>query len=223
MSQTLEDELERRHVCVTEKIALSGDTVQLLKPRSADALISEDDFVRDERLPYWADLWPSSRVLAEELGRESGGGASCLELGCGLGLVTIAALRAGYTVTATDYYADALDFTRANAIRAAGRAPATRLVNWRALPDDLGTFDRVVAADVLYEREYGPLVAGVIARVLSPYGVATVADPGRIAAEVFVRAAESLGLRIARAPEHLFEEGAITQRIRLFELHRVAC
>lgn len=218
MTTAVDEDIERRHVCVVEQVPLGGETVALLKPRSADDLISEEDFVRDERLPYWADLWPAARVLADALVREDGRGATCLELGCGLGLVTIAALRAGYAVTATDYYADALVFTRVNAQRALGRAPATRLVDWRALPDDLGTFDRVVAADVLYERVYGPLVAAVIARALAPGGVATVADPGRIAAEVFVRAAESHGLALTAHAERPFVDGAIAQRIRLLEL-----
>ncbi|MFM8780678.1 MAG: methyltransferase domain-containing protein, partial [Gemmatimonadota bacterium] len=39
---------------------------------------------------------------------------TALELGCGLGLVTLAAQRAGYAVTATDYYEDALRFAARN-------------------------------------------------------------------------------------------------------------
>ena len=30
------------------------------RPRSAEDLIDEDDYARDERLPYWAELWPSA-------------------------------------------------------------------------------------------------------------------------------------------------------------------
>ena len=201
---------------------MGAETVRLLKPQSADALISEDDFVLDERLPYWADLWPSSRVLARTVAAETGRGSTCLELGCGLGLVTIGALRAGYDVTATDYYADALGFTRLNARRAVGREPRALLLDWRRLPPDLGTYDRVLAADVLYERTYGPLVAGVIDRVLAPNGVATVADPGRIAAEVFVRACDALGLRLTRNPVESLTDGTITHRVTLYELRRAA-
>jgi len=212
------DDIERRHVCVSQEVELGGRRIALRKPRSIDALIDEEDFTRDERLPYWADLWPAARVLAEMLAGETGAGRRCLELGCGLGLTTIAALTAGYEVTATDYYADALAFTRANAIDAVGRAPDTRLVDWRALPNDLGRFDRVVAADVLYERAYGALVADAIARTLAPAGVATVADPGRVAADAFVQACASAGLALAGAPVRELRDGAVTHRIRLLEL-----
>ena len=150
--------------------------------------------MRDDRLPYWADLWPSARVLAEYLlevpAAPAGGSARLVELGCGLGLVTAAAMRAGYDVLATDYYADALRFTRANAGRAIGREPGTRLVDWRAFPDDLGQFDRVIAANVLYEHAYAPLLSRGIARMLTPDGAAVIADPGRVAAPAFLAGLE---------------------------------
>ena len=218
----VEADIERRHVCVTLDVDVAGRRVTLRKPYSIDALIDEEDFSRDERLPYWADLWPAARVLSDELASESGAGRSCLELGCGLGLTTIAALIAGYDVTATDYYEDALAFTRTNALRSVRRTPATRLVDWRDLPDDLGTFDRVVAADVLYERAYGPLVANVLDRTLGAGGIATVADPGRIAAEVFVRACEGLGLELTAMPVRELRDGTVTHRVRLLELRRTA-
>ena len=220
MTARIEGDIERRHICVTQDVDVAGRRVMLRKPQSIDALLDEEDFSRDERLPYWADLWPAARVLSDELARESADGRSCLDLGCGLGLTTIAALIAGYAVTATDYYEDALAFTRTNAFRTLGRAPRTRLVDWRDLPDDLGTFDRIVAADVLYERAYGPLLASLLDRTLGMGGVATVADPGRIAAEVFVRACEALDLELTAMPVHELRDGTVTHRIRLLELQR---
>ena len=43
----------------------------------------------------------------------------------------------------TDYYAEALEFTAANARRHGLNRLDTRLVDWRKLPNDLGTFDLV--------------------------------------------------------------------------------
>ena len=217
---TLAEDIERRHVCITQDVDVAGQRVTLLKPRSIEALIDEEDFSRDERLPYWADLWPASRALSDAVASESGAGRSCLELGCGLGLSSIAALRAGYDVTATDYYDDALCFARVNALRNVGRAPRTRLVDWRRLPDDLGRFDRIIAADVLYERDYGQLVAQVLDRALAAHGLATVADPGRMAADAFVSACESLGFELAAAPLCEVRDDGLTFRVRLLELRR---
>src|SRR5215212_8181671 len=49
--------------------------VDVLLPRAADALIDEAEFEADERLPYWADLWPAARGLTRHLldgGRRQG-------------------------------------------------------------------------------------------------------------------------------------------------------
>jgi len=195
--------------------------VVLRKPTNADLLISEADYVMDERLPYWADLWPSARVLADVLLAESGAGRRLLELGCGLGLDTIAAMAAGFEVTATDYYEQAIHMTRANAARVLGREPAVRMVNWRAWPDDLGRFEVVTAADVLYEKEYATLVAECLARALAPGGVAIIADPGRLALPAFRTALPSSGLRIAREDAVRFVDGTSTREIRVLRVQHV--
>jgi 2-polyprenyl-3-methyl-5-hydroxy-6-metoxy-1,4-benzoquinol methylase len=160
-----------------------------------DDLISEEEFSIDDRIPYWAECWPSSRVLAERLIAERGASRTLLELGCGIGLVSIAAAQAGFEVLATDYYADALEFAAANAERHGLSDINTRLIDWRKLPDDLGTFDVVVASDVLYEREQPPLVARVFAEALRPGGLGLLTDPGRRPADAFVAECEKLALK----------------------------
>jgi predicted nicotinamide N-methyase len=210
--------LDRRFVLAKVTVGAGGDEIILETPRSADELINEIDFARDERLPYWADVWPSSTALAGVVAAMDGRGRSALELGCGLGLVTIGALRAGFDVLATDYYEDALLFARRNGLTAAGREPRTRLVDWRAFPDDLGRFDLVLASDVLYEREYATLVADAIVASLAPGGMALVADPGRVALLSFVTACEQRGCTVgihARVP---WTDGTAKQMITIHEI-----
>lgn len=215
-------ELERRFVIEPLEITALSRELELLAPRSAEDLLSEEDFERDERLPYWADLWPSSYALADrvasEHGRRGGAPLRLLELGCGLGLVTIAALTAGFEVLATDYYADALLFTRANAWRLLGEDPAVRLVDWRDLPAELGTFDRVVAADVLYEKRYTTIVADTLVRTLARSGTALIADPGRSALPAFLRECEVRGLVVASVESWRYAEGEVRQTILVHEI-----
>lgn len=212
-------ELDRRFDIVEEPVNLPNGPVVLEKPRNPDDLISEADFVRDERLPYWADLWPSAIILASYIETRlpvvpaDGVAPTAFELGCGLGLVTVAAARAGYRVTATDYYEDALLFAARNTVRATGQMPEVRMVNWRALPPELGRADLVLAADVLYEKEYGPLVAQVIERLLAPSGRALIADQGRLAMGSFLAECGRLGLRTTQVlreerPGHGTSQGA---------------
>ncbi len=212
--------LRRRFELAVSEVSIGGKTYRLLRPRSVDDLISEEDFALDERIPYWADCWPSSHVLAAHLAGEQGAGRTLLELGCGIGLVSLVAAAAGFDVLATDYYAHALEFTAANAQRHHLASVDTRLVDWRALPDDLGTFDLVAASDVLYERPLVPLVARTLAHTLSPAGLALVADPGRRTAEPFFDACDELHLAarpIARVPA---TDPAAEAAIVIYEIRR---
>ena len=211
---------EDRFTTATTDIELPGGTVHLFHPRNADDLITEADYVLDERLPYWADIWPSSLALARSLASLAPRPGRTLELGCGLGLVTIAALRAGHDVVATDYYADALLFTRRNAVTATGREPATRLANWRSWPADLGQFDLIVASDVLYEHAYAPLLATIVATSLTAGGVAFIADPGRVALDEFRIECAACKLQIVERLKVPHQDGAINQVITIHEVRR---
>jgi predicted nicotinamide N-methyase len=204
---------------VETPVDLERREVTILHPANADDLISEEDFVKDERLPYWADLWPSAKMLAHSLVEENGRGKRLLELGCGSGLVSVAAAIAGYDVLATDYYADALLFTRFNVQRnVPGAAIRTRDVDWRDMPKGLGRFERVLAADVLYEPAHGDLIARAITKTLADDGWATVADPGRLSRDAFVERARELGLQVELTRKLKFEEGEIRQEITLIDL-----
>jgi ETFB lysine methyltransferase len=215
----LEARLERRFRTRETLVDLERRQVRILHPANADDLISEEDFIRDERMPYWADLWPSSLMLSRAMVNEVGRDAPLLELGCGSGLVTVAAAIAGYDVLATDYYDDALLFTQVNAERnLGGKTVRTREVDWRQMPKDLGLFPRVIAADVLYEPTYGDLVAKAIAVTLAADGRATVADPGRLSRDNFIAAAKELGLNVDLSRKVKFAEGEVRQEITLIDL-----
>ncbi|MFN2637006.1 MAG: methyltransferase [Gemmatimonadaceae bacterium] len=214
--------LKRRFRTSVQDATLENRTYSILKPANSDDLIREEDFVRDERLPYWADVWPSSLILAECLLEVDGRGRTALELGCGVGLCTLAATSAGLDVLSTDYYQDALDVTRANVFRNLGRIARTRLVDWRHLPSDLGTFDLVFASDVLYEKEYAELLPVILERSLTAHGKAIIADPGRVAAPIFVESCSAANLAIEKKETRPFEVGEIKQKIDLYHLARVS-
>jgi predicted nicotinamide N-methyase len=215
----LERSLRRRFRVVETTVAVGDRAFQILHPASAEELIDELDFERDERLPYWAELWPSSRVLGELLLRMDGRSRTALELGCGAGLVATCAAAAGFDVVASDYYADACSFAELNATRN-GVATRGLLLDWRALPVDLPKFDLVIASDVLYERPYGALVAGAIDAAIAPEGTALVADPGRVGREEFLAHLAPHGLAVRQRTELPFADGAIRQTITVFEVGR---
>jgi predicted nicotinamide N-methyase len=216
----VEASLRRRFRVVETKVDVDGRAICLLHPASAEDLIDEREFEQDERLPYWAEVWPSSRIMARRVLGLAGTGRRLLELGCGAGLVATCASIAGFDVVASDYYEDAIRFARVNAERNGAPAIQGMLLDWRHLPPSLPRFDVVIASDVLYERPYGALIARVLRRALTDDGIGLVADPGRVGRDEFLAALEELGIRIAEKRAHRYEEGKVRQTITVFEVRR---
>ena len=187
-----------------ERVALpwSGETVEVLRPTDMDRLLERVAADPEQNLPYWSEVWPSGIALADALARrpETVRGRRVLELGAGLGVTAVAALGAGANLTVADYAPEALLLCRYNALRSAGREPATVRINWRRPAPSLfarvgAGFPVVLAADVLYEaRDVEPLLA-LVARLVAPDGLLWLAEPGRPAARRFLDAARSAGWR----------------------------
>ena len=145
---------------------IAGRDLRLLRPRDAEALLDEEAFEREEFLPYWAELWPSSLALARAIAGRALRGARTLELGCGLGLPSIAAALAGGRVLATDWSAEAVAMTAANAERN-DAAVETLVCSWTA-PEPLlarAPWDLVLASDVLYEARNGDVLLELLPRL----------------------------------------------------------
>jgi predicted nicotinamide N-methyase len=172
---------------VEEVVPIGGRDLRLLRPRDAEALLDEEAFEREEFLPYWAELWPSSLALARAIAGRALRGARTLELGCGLGLPSIAAALAGGRVLATDWSAEAVAMTAANAERNDAELE-TLVCSWTEPQPllDRAPWDLVLASDVLYEARNGEVLLELLPR-LGPDVL--LADPGRPAAGRFLEAA----------------------------------
>jgi predicted nicotinamide N-methyase len=175
---------------VEERIALPVGEIALTRPRDAEALLVEEDFDRDELLPYWAELWSSAVALAHDVARRSLRGARVLELGCGLGLPSIAAALAGGRVLATDWSPEAVRATAENA-RRNDVSVETAIVPWGAPASivERGPWRFVLASDVLYERRNVDLLLELLPRLVDVTGEVLIADPGRPPAEAFLERA----------------------------------
>jgi predicted nicotinamide N-methyase len=188
---------------VQETVALRGDDLEILRPRDSEALIDERAFEEeDEYLPYWAELWPSGVALARALDGRALRGAAVVELGCGLGLPSIVAARAGGRVLATDWSRAALSLLEDNAMHN-GVTVQTMAVDWTR-PDELlarGPFPLVLAADVLYERRNVPVLLDLLPRLVAPAGEIWLADPGRATADAFLELADAEGWHRRSTPD----------------------
>src|SRR3972149_1802054 len=100
-----------------ERWTLAGRRIDLTWPADMDALLdlpaTHARFARAEYMPYWAQPWPAT------------------ELGCGVGLVSVAAALQGWRVTVSDYDEDAMAFAVLNAERNGVRLQGNRKIDYR--------------------------------------------------------------------------------------------
>jgi predicted nicotinamide N-methyase len=180
--------------------------------------ISPEEFLKDEQMPYWAEIWPAAVTLSRQI-MEGGelAGRSVLELGAGVGMASIAAAKSGACVLCTDYSTEALRFVAYNAMRNRVVLDTCRL-DWRMVMGD-EKFDAVIAADVLYERvNLLPIVTAIDA-LLAPDGVAYIADPRRRLADQFLELVHENGFRVADT--RMFDaEGDQTVAVTIYKFQR---
>jgi predicted nicotinamide N-methyase len=172
---------------VWQTVELPSGEVRLQQPAEAAELPDDGAVEWAPLAPYWAVLWRSGVALARELEGIALAGKRVVELGCGLGLPSIAAARAGASVLATDSDPEALELVARNA-RANGVDLETAAVDWSS-PDGLAArapFDLALAADVLYERASVAKLLSLLPRLVPE---ALLADPGRPPAAAFMEQA----------------------------------
>jgi len=200
---------------IDEDIPAGDLLLRVRRPPSAEDLINEDEFDDDERLPYWAEVWPSGRVLAGALATMNLTGMSVLELGAGLGTGAMVAAHRGARAVASDWYPDAAEFCRWNA-RRQGLDVTAVVADWRRPPDvitDGSPWDLIIAADVLYEARNGSALGLLIPRLVGPASRVMIADPRRPDARPFIDAMAAAGWSHRRedlpVPGRVDESGAI--------------
>ena len=152
----------------------------------------------EDLCPYFGAIWPSARALAEYVvGLTSGklAGKSVLELGCGLAIPSLVAVKLGADATATDFHPEVPRFLQRNVLNNQVQGLRYLHLNWQANELPPARYDFVIGSDLLYERQQPPLLARVIADQLAPRGTAVIADPARPYLQAFVDEMKRLGFK----------------------------
>lgn len=131
------------------------------------------------RYSYWSRLWPSSIALAQWVLAEDALASHSKELGCGVGLVSLALAHRGVLAEATDRVPHALAFTTHNAAQNAITGVTTSHLDWAqpcGVPSTL-----VVGADIVYEELSPERVFALVetAGMLVPGGRLVISGPHR--------------------------------------------
>jgi ETFB lysine methyltransferase len=193
------DLMRSRFDVMVEDVSIASHRLRIATVRHPEDLldaITIEEFAKDERLPYWAELWTSALVLSERLLRDKAmRSVRVLEIGCGLGLAGIAAAQAGAHVDTTDYDRDALMFARWNALTNLSPDALARvhhaLLDWREPPGS--SYKYIIGADIVYERRNFEPLLKLFGSALKTGGSVLLAEPDRSIGSDFFAVARDRG------------------------------
>lgn len=189
---------------IRERVTIGNNTFLIDRPGDMEELVDLPEvriaFSDDEYLPYWADIWPAARMLAKAiLHHDWPIGLTTLELGCGLGIAGLAALKKGLRVIFSDYELTAVAFAEHNARLNQFENFEARPFDWREPPVDLQV-PVVFGSDVTYEaRNHDPLIK-TLQHVLAPGGECWLTEPDRPKMSEFIERIEKLKWIYTRTP-----------------------
>ena len=167
--------LEARYDVSETRYKIGAGYFKVLEVADGYALL---DDAEEAKIPYWAEVWPSSLALAAALQSVSMAEKKCLELGAGLGLGSCVAAGLGGEVITSDYLVEPLAFAKVNAsLNQVQIEP--RLLDWTKPLQSAESFDIILAADVLYSKVNIEPVARTLIELLQAGGLALLSDPQR--------------------------------------------
>ena len=203
-----------------------GDrTLKLTVPDRPDALLEDPDVLaanhRDDYMPYWAYLWPAAIYMSKAVMRADWlAGTRVLELGCGVGLVGVAARAKGCRVVMTDYDAKSVVVAQHNARLNGFDDVEARELDWRVPPKE--TYPVILGCDLLYEQRNHLPILELLEVMLEPGGICWLADGGRNVAHQFWYLARERGYAVTMRDTEGRELMQPGLHYQLFELHRPA-
>jgi len=173
----------------TTDLVINGRKFQILLPQDIAGFIDSQDVFHE--FPLWAKIWQASWVLAGYLAEMPvQADKNILEIGSGVGLVSIAAAAFGHNITMTESNPDALRFARANAfINGCPQLPILEL-DWNR-PHLPYLFDYIVASEVTYKKEDLQPLVRLFKSCLKPDGEVILAGEMRRVSKDFYQQLET--------------------------------
>jgi predicted nicotinamide N-methyase len=198
-------------------------TLKLTLPLNPDALL-DDDSVRDanaldDYMPYWAYLWPAAIAMSRQvLTAPWARGTPVLELGCGVGLVGLAALSIGCRVTLTDYDPLAIAVADYNAKLNGFADYEAQTLDWRQPP--ARRYPVILGCDLLYEERNLQPILDLLNQMLLPGGECWLADGGRRHTGRFLSLVRELGYEVSAFDADGHPTSGLVNQLQIFRMTR---
>lgn len=124
-------------------------------------------------------VWAAGEILARLMHDYDIEGLRILEVGCGIGLASLVLNERYANITATDRHPEAEKFLASNAKLNDGKVIPFVRTGWADEVSDLGNFDLIIGADLLYEIDHADELAHFINQHAKPICQVIIIDPFR--------------------------------------------
>ena len=162
------ESFHKKYETTTNEVVIHGQKFTVLLPKDLTGFINPQNVFIE--FPLWAKIWPASWVMADHLAQMPAVSANrFLEIGAGVGFVSIVAAAFGHDITLTEYNSDALNFARANALVNGCPQLSISELDWNR-PQLKETFDYIVASEVTYKKDDWNALTDLFKNYLAPGG-----------------------------------------------------
>ena len=162
------EQFYRAYETEAAEFVINGKKFNILLPKYLNRFIDPIDMLYN--FPLWAKVWKASWVLSGYLADLSPDvNRRLLEIGGGVGLVSIVAATFGHQITMTEWDPDALNFARANAFLNHCPDLPIKMLDWNN-PRLSDQFDLIVASEVTYKEEHVYPLIQLFKSILMPGG-----------------------------------------------------
>ncbi|MAT40145.1 MAG: hypothetical protein CL946_11140 [Ectothiorhodospiraceae bacterium] len=186
---TLLSDFSSQYNVLERRFQINDRTLTIISPADINDLIekiSSKQFIIDERLPYWAEVWHSGIALAKTIDSCPAlvEGKDILDMGCGLGITGVIAGLYADKVTFADYEPDALIASEINALKnGIVTEAAYECLDFRQPPGR--KWEVVIAADVVYEKRFREPLLKFFSEAVADSGIILITEPNRTVATGF--------------------------------------
>lgn len=137
--------------------------------------------------PYWSQVWPSAKALAQFLAMQPEwiAGKNILELGAGLGLPSLVAAQSANRVLCTDIAPEAVAVVEKSITYLELKNVYTKTVDWAHLPETIAA-DVLLLSDVNYEPAAFQQLQNLVSNFLQNGATILLSTPQRLMAKAFV-------------------------------------
>jgi len=172
--------LRAKYKLTFDKLKVKDQTIRLLKVADIEEFLDgKDPFADVSEFPFWVKLWEAAMILSYALASlPDPKGKTLLELGAGLGAPGITAAACGFDVTLSDYENIIMDFQKVSVAASGLNNVKCANIDWLS-PPEMGYFDVLTAAEVLFREEFFDPLLNVFRKYLKPGGTIYLAHDAR--------------------------------------------